>query len=200
VGPLTAPSEEFLFVKGQVWFLQCDDISKLPKKVIYTPTSKIAWIDKSAEGRVDCVNVSHDPVSGERFTDHAYGATVPEGLRFGGDRIIVNSPHDIEIDADSLQRNMDFAKKIYPPEVAQHFSMETCGYWAKAMAFTKSGRPVSQPLAEGLWFIGAFGPKGIMMGPAYAQHLATRILDKLDGKTSSSNAQVYEDAVFVVRK
>ena len=115
-------------------------------------------------------NCTHDS-EGNQIVDHVYGRPMGNGVLFGGDRILDKSYQE---DTVSLKRNQEYVCSFLPGvcDLEKQF-------WTGLMPFTWSGKVYSEAVSlteyPGLWFIGGFGPHGIMNGPGLAKQFAEEI-------------------------
>jgi glycine/D-amino acid oxidase-like deaminating enzyme len=159
---------ETVVTKGQVWVSE-----KMPKNtlnhVIFTTGSHLHWSNNPGKGQF-----THD-IDGVQHVDHAYGKPMPDGtILFGGDRIPCNGGPDYSENTASLRRNQDYVSSFLP--ILKNSAQ---GSWVGMMPFTKTGEiyncPINHSLYPGLWFLGGFGPHGIMHGPGFAKALAENL-------------------------
>jgi glycine/D-amino acid oxidase-like deaminating enzyme len=155
-------------VKGQIWITE-----ELPKntlnKVIFNSSSKKYWAKHQVKDTP--WNCSHD-TSGKQYVDHSYGRQMIDGrILFGGDRIPTTC-NDYSENNASIIRNQKYVSTFLP--LIKSTPIE--GYWTGIMPFTKNGIPVISKLSKHVWFVGGFGPSGIMQGPGYSKMFIQELL------------------------
>ena len=140
-------------VKGQIW--KTDNHNQKPlNKVIFTCGSHLFW----SQCQTTPPNCTHQ--EGKQLVDHAYGKqTIDGSIIFGGDRIPSN---DFSEDLTSLERNQKYVSQFLP-------NLKPDQYWTGLMPFSSTGKSICKLinpiLYPNVWFVGGFGPHGIMEGP-----------------------------------
>jgi len=141
------------YIKGQIWKTEKKPLGYL-NNIIFTSGSYLFWNSNNTNPSY-CTHQNN-----KQLIDHAYGKQNLDGtIIFGGDRIPMKSVNYTE-DLKSLNRNKNYVSTFLPNLYSDEF-------WTGIMPFSNDGKPICKQLYPNLWFIGGFGPNGIMQGPGF---------------------------------